>query len=339
MIIEMKPDVAPDEVEQVRAQVADLGYDPRVIHGPGRPVIGTASRDPSRRSLKTLRDMAPVQTVLPITKRYKLASREFRAQDTAVNIAGRRLGAGSFQIIAGPCAVENRAQMRAAARDLVAAGVGLLRGGAYKPRTSPYDFQGLGEAGLELLAEVKAEFGVAVVTEVVGAPQIDRIARVADVLQIGARNSQNYYLLEMVADAGLPVLLKRGLAATVEEWLCAAEYLLVHGCRDVILCERGVRTFETATRNTLDISAVAIAKAETHLPVIVDPSHAAGSRALVAPLAKAAIAAGADGLLIEAHPDPAAALCDAAQQLPTGDLPRLIAEWRPFVEAAGKRVD
>jgi 3-deoxy-7-phosphoheptulonate synthase len=266
-----------------------------------------------------------------------LVARSNFAADTVVNVGGMPIGDGRFQVIAGPCAVESRCQLERVVSDLIACGVGIIRAGAYKPRTSPYDFQGLGDAALDLLAEVKARSGVRVVTEVLDPDQIERVAAVADMLQIGARNGQNFRLLERVAEAGLPVLLKRGPSATFEEWVCAAEYLLVNGCRDVVLCERGIRTFETATRNTLDVAAVALAKRETHLPVIVDPSHAAGRLDLVLPLALAGVAAGADGILVEAHPDPAHALSDAAQQIPSAEFTEFLGPVLALASGLGKR--
>jgi 3-deoxy-7-phosphoheptulonate synthase len=225
-----------------------------------------------------------------------------------------------------------------AVKHLTACGVRIIRGGAYKPRTSPYDFQGLAEGGLELLAEAKAQYGVAVVTEVVGVTHVAKVAAVADMLQIGARNCQNYHLLECVAQAGKPVMLKRGMATTVEEWISAGEYLLVNGCPHVVLCERGIRTFETATRGTLDVGAIAVAKQETHLPVVVDPSHAAGKRSLVLPLALAGVAAGADGIIVEAHPDPVNALSDAAQQWPSDQFSVFMDAVRPLVALMGKKL-
>ena len=336
MIIVMKPHVTDRQVADVKEHVSELGYEPRVIRGVEHTVVAAVGDELSHRSLEILKQMPTIERVVPIQKRYKLASREFHAANSVVRIGSSEIGGGQFQVIAGPCSVENRKQLHRATADLVAAGVRVIRGGAYKPRTSPYDFQGLGEEGIRMLEEMKREFGVAIVTEVVGTPFVQNVAKVADMLQIGARNAQNYHLLECVAEAGLPVLLKRGMASTIEEWLSAAEYLMVHGCENVVLCERGIRTFETATRNTLDISAVAIAKQETHLPVIVDPSHAAGSHELVLPLAKAAIAAGADGLLIEAHPNPVEALSDAPQQLSSGRFRDVIQELEPFLKAAGK---
>ena len=336
MIIVLKPHTDDNGIDEVKARVIELGYEPRVIKGVERTVIAAVGDELSHRSLETLKQMPAIENVVPIQKRYKLASREYHNADSAIDVGGFKLGGGTFQMIAGPCSVESRDQIFQAAAHLAKAGVKILRGGAFKPRTSPYDFQGLGEAGLDLLAEVKAEFGMAVVTEVVSTPLSPRVLAVADMLQIGAHNCQNYYLLEKVADAGLPVLLKRGMASTIEEWLSAAEYLLVHGCKDVVLCERGIRTFETATRSTLDISAVAVAKQESHLPVVVDPSHAAGRHELVLPLAKAAIAVGADGLMVEAHPHPVEALSDAPQQLQSANFAAIMAELRPYIEVAGK---
>jgi len=339
MIIVLKPHTSEAEINQVKALVEELGYEPRTIVGVEQTVIGAVGDELCHRSLLTLKAIACVEDVMPIQKRYKLASREFHAADSRVMIGGVPLGQGRFQVIAGPCAVESRAQLRQVAADLVSCGVHILRAGAYKPRTSPYDFQGLGEEGLALLQEVRDEFGLAIATEVIAPSHVSQVAKVADMLQIGARNCQNYHLLSMVADAGKPVLLKRGMATSIEEWLSAAEYLIVHGCSQVVLCERGIRTFETATRNTLDVGAVAVAKAETHLPVIVDPSHAAGVRRFVLPLAKAGIAAGADGIIVEAHPDPVKACSDAAQQLPSGEFSQFIDQIKALVEVCGKQLN
>ncbi len=339
MIIVFKPHARDQEIQQVEEHIRQLGYEPRVIRGVERTVIGAVGDELSHRSLEILRSMPFVENVVPIQKRYKLASREYHAEDSVIRIGDRPLGGSHFQVIAGPCAIESREQYLQAARDLTAAGVRIMRASLYKPRTSPYDFQGLGKAGLDIVREAKETYPLAVVTEVVAPEQVPEVAEVADALQIGARNCQNYHLLSKVADAGRPVILKRGMAATVEEWLSAAEYLLVHGCAQVVLCERGIRTFETSTRNTLDISSVAVAQRETHLPVIVDPSHAAGHHALVLPLAKAAIAVGANGLLIEAHPNPVAALSDGFQQLPSHDFHNVMHALAPFVELAGKTME
>ncbi len=333
MIIVFKPHTPDERINEVSKIISDLGYEPRIIRGVEHTVIGAVGDEQIHRSLEILKMFPFIENVIPIQKRYKLTSREYKAGDSAVSIGGQRVGAGSFQVIAGPCSVESLEQMRKAAGHLKAAGVRILRGGAYKPRTSPYDFQGLGEEGLEILEAVKKEFSMPVVTELVGTTYVEKVSRVADCIQIGARNCQNYHLLEVVASAGRPVLLKRGMASTVEEWLSSAEYLYVHGCRDIILCERGIRTFEPSTRSTLDIGAVAVAKRETHLPVIVDPSHAAGKVDLVLPLSRAAIAAGADGLIVESHPDPVSASSDAAQQIPSGEFKQFMDGIAPVLEA------
>ncbi len=336
MIIVFKAHTSPKQIEEVKKHIIDLGYQPRIIHGVERTVIGAVGDELSHRSLEALMTFSCIENVVPIQKRYKLVSRQFQQQDSVVKIGAFALGGGQFQVIAGPCAIESRAQLRQAMQDLTQAGVRIIRAGAYKPRTSPYDFQGLGEAGLRMLGELGKEFGVATVTEVVAVRDIEVVAGAVDMLQIGARNCQNYNLLEVVAGAGKPVLLKRGPATTIEEWLSSAEYLMAHGCKGVVLCERGIRTFERATRNTLDISAVVVAKNESHLPVVVDPSHAAGIKSLVVPLAKAGIAVGADGVMIEAHPDPVSALSDAAQQLVSSEFGQVMTELRPHVALAGK---
>ncbi len=334
MIIVFKPHTPEEKIQKISDLIKKMGYDPRVIHGIENTVIGAVGDERLHQSLESLNNYPFIQAVLPIQKPYKLASREYHKQNTAVKIGKELIGAGNFQIIAGPCAVESYEQMKEVTTDLVAAGTKIIRGGAYKPRTSPYAFQGLGEKGLDILQAMKDEFGVAVITEVVGVTHIDKIVEVADCLQIGARNCQNYHLLEMVAKAGLPVLFKRGMSTTVSEWLSAAEYLLVHGCPGLVLCERGIRTFETCTRNTLDLGAVSVAKQETHFPVIVDPSHAAGKLSIVAPLARAAIAVGADGLIVEAHPDPVNACSDAAQQIKSSDYKEFLKSIQPFIDAA-----
>jgi len=254
----------------------------------------------------------------------RLTSRQHHPEDTVIMLGDHGIGGGGLTVIAGPCAVESREQMHRTVSALVEHGIWIIRGGAYKPRTSPYDFQGLGREGLDLLAEMKREYGVKVITELTCPSLLGPVSRVADILQIGSRNCQNYDLLRAAASAGLPVMLKRGMAVSVGEWLSAAEHLMAHGCLDVILCERGIKTFETVTRNTLDVGAVAALKLETHLPVLVDPSHAAGKRELVLPLAMAGVAAGADGLMVEVHCDPDSALCDGSQQLTLDMVPELV---------------
>lgn len=269
-------------------------------------------------------------------KPYKLVSREFKGKSSVVTVKNAVIGNGSLTVIAGPCAVESREQLLAAAHRVRQAGAAILRGGAYKPRTSPYSFQGLEAEGLKLLAEASAQTGLATVTEVVDEASLELALEYVDMVQVGARNMQNFHLLRRVGRSGKPVILKRGFSATIEEWLMAAEYIVSEGNEKVVLCERGIRTFEKATRNTLDLSAVPVVKRLSHLPVIVDPSHATGDRSLVAPMARAAVAAGADGLLIEVHPEPCKALCDGPQSLPPDEFDALMEELKT-VAAAVKR--
>ena len=336
MIIVLKPGCSEEEINTVEKKVVEFGYEPKVIRGVERTIIGAVGDETTHKSLETLQSLPMIENVMPVQKPYKMVSREFHKASSMIKVGDKKIGNGHFLIIAGPCSVENRTQMETVTKDILAADVTALRGGAYKPRTSPYDFQGLREDGLKILADIKSEFGVSIVTEVVGAPHVERVAAVADVLQIGARNCQNYHLLEVVAGADRPVLLKRGFATTVKEWLLAAEYLIVHGCTNVILCERGIRTFENATRNTLDLCAVAVAKKETHLPVIVDPSHAAGIIDIILPLSKAAIAGGVDGLIVETHPNPPEACSDAAQQIPSKDFKDFVTALQPFIDLCCK---
>lgn len=333
MIIVLKPHTTPDEVEFIAGKVAELGYEPKPIYGVENTVIAAVGDENNRPSLNILERFDAVEEVLPIQKKFKLASREYHPEDSVVMIGNEKVGGGHHAVVAGPCAVESYDQLRRVVADLTQAGIRIIRGGVYKPRTSPYDFQGLGEEGLEIFARIKKEFGIAVITEVVGVNHISDVAQVADCLQIGARNSQNYNLIEEVAKAKKPVLLKRGMSMTIDEWFLAAEYLLVNGCPGVVLCERGIRTYEHAARNTLDLTAVVIAKKETHLPVMVDPSHACGKLDLVMPLARAAVASGADGLLVESHPEPMKALSDAAQQIPSADFMKFMDKLRPVMQA------
>ena len=334
MILRLKRGVTSVQIEELKLKIAGLGCDPSLTCVDGEPLIVFANGKTPPEAVDMLRKSAGVGKILSINSRYPLASRQFKAEDSVVRIGDKKLGGGNFQTIAGPCAVESLEQMRKVARDLVSAGVGIIRGGAYKPRTSPYDFQGLGIEGLSILSIIKGEFNLAIVTEVVADCDLKKVVGVADMLQIGSRNCQNYHLLKAAAQTGKPVLLKRGMGATVEEWLAAAEYLTANGCMQVVLCERGIRSFETSTRNTLDISAIPFAKQRTHLPVIVDPSHAAGSKELVLPLAKAAIAAGADGLLIEVHPEPSLARCDSDQQIASKEFAGMMEELTPFIRLA-----
>jgi 3-deoxy-7-phosphoheptulonate synthase len=334
MIIVLKPHATDADIQSVSELVRTLRYQPRVIRGVERTVVACIGDELSNRSLEVLNNLPIVESVMPVQQRYKLVSREYHPDDTVITVNGTPVGGGAIAIIAGPCAIETADQFRFAVRDLKAAGVTLIRAMAFKPRTSPYDFQGLKADAIAIMRDVKAEFGVSMVTEILGPAQVEMVHDTADVLQIGARNAQNYDLLESVAQARKPVLLKRGMASTVEEWLAAAEYLLVNGCSNVMLCERGLRSFDKSVRNLLDLGGVAVAKQETHLPVLVDPSHAAGKRSLVLPLAKAALGAGADGLVIEAHPNPNEAYSDAAQQLPSATFKQTLAELAPWIALA-----
>ena len=338
MIIVTKSGITDAELDHIRERIELLGMQTHVSRGEHRTIIGCIG-DESRLGEISLLSVPGVESVTPVLKPYKLASREFAAGPTTVragDAAQAVFGDRELAIIAGPCSVESREMLCTTAHAVRTAGAGMLRGGAFKPRTSPYAFQGLGEEALQLLAEARAETGLPVVTEVMDARQVEVVAEHADMLQIGARNMQNFTLLSEVGRVQRPVLLKRGLAATVRELLMAAEYVMAQGNRDVVLCERGIRTFETATRNTFDVAAIPVLKAETHLPVIVDPSHAAGRASLVAPLAFAAIAAGADGLMIEVHPQPELALSDGDQSLNPDDFTRLMQQLAPFAHAAGR---
>jgi 3-deoxy-7-phosphoheptulonate synthase len=320
MMIVMKEDATPEQIDSVVKRVESVGAHAHVSEGELLTVIG-AIGDRERIANLDLVGTDGVDRVVPITKPYKLASSQFKhGVPSVVEIDGRRVGGGHFSLMAGPCTVESREQLLTTAEAVKSAGASMLRGGAYKPRTSPYSFQGLGGEGLRLLQEAKDQTGLPIVTELMDQRDLDQVLEVADVVQIGARNMQNYSLLAELGRAGRPVLLKRGLAATLEELLMAAEYILKEGNESVILCERGIRTFETATRFTLDIMAVPVLKQMSHLPVVVDPSHAAGRRDLVLPLSLAAAAAGADGIIVEVHHNPEAAICDGPQAVPADDF-------------------
>ena len=336
MIIVIRPHTPPEQVEEVIREVAQLGYTPNPIRGDYQTVVAAIGDETTHASLESLTALPQVERVLRVQKRYKLASRESRPEGTIVNAGGVEIGGRDFVVMAGPCSVESEEQLMATARAVKAAGAVILRGGAYKPRTSPYEFQGLGQEGLRLLADARRETGLRIVTEVLSERDVDLVAGTADILQIGARNAQNFQLLVACARSGKPVLLKRGMSMRIEEWLLAAEYLLAHGNPNVILCERGIRTFENYTRNTLDLAAVAIAKQETHLPVVVDPSQGCGRADLVKVLCRGAIAVGADGLIIEVHPNPAEALSDGQQQLDPPAFAALVADLEPYLQAGGR---
>jgi 3-deoxy-7-phosphoheptulonate synthase len=334
-VIVMGGEAPDDQVEDVLVRLEGAGAQGRVAPGREATVIG-AIGDRGLLGSVSFDDMAGIERVLPISKPYKLVSRESSPEDTVIQVRGRRVGGDHFALIAGPCTVESREQTLATARAVHAAGASMLRGGAFKPRTSPYSFRGLGAEALAILDEAREETGLPLVTELLDPRHMDMVVETADVIQIGARNMSNFLLLSEVGKADTPVLLKRGASASVEELLMAAEYILKEGNHRVILCERGIKTFEASTRFTLDISAVPVLKEQTHLPVIVDPSHAAGRRALVPALARAAVAAGADGIIVEAHPQPDEALCDAPQLIQASAFGAFADEIRSLATLMGK---
>jgi len=338
MIIVTRPDLSPEGLDRIVQHVEAAGLRTHLIRGEQRTVIGCIGDD-ARLSEAGLRMLEGVEQVMPVLKPYRLASREFAAGDSRIAFgdpAETIIGGSEVVVIAGPCSVEGREMLQTTAERVRAAGARLLRGGAFKPRSSPYAFQGMGREGLELLAETRRATGLPVVTEVMDTRQVELVAEYADVLQIGARNMQNFPLLTEVGRVPRPVLLKRGLSGTVTELLMAAEYIMAQGNRDVMLCERGIRTYETATRNTLDVAAIPVLKRETHLPVIVDPSHAGGRADLVTPLALAAIAAGADGLIVEVHPEPSKARSDGEQSLEPAAFEAMMQRCALVARAVGR---
>ena len=339
-IIVLKQGATEEELRHLLKKLESRGLQANVSKGTERTVVGVIG-DTSKITEEeedAIRVMPGVDDVVRILKPYKLASRDFRAEDTIINVKGNIICGKKIQVIAGPCAVENKTILTSIAERVRDAGATFIRGGAFKPRSSPYSFQGLGEEGLKYLASARKKTGLPVVTELMDPRDIKVISKYADIIQIGARNMQNFRLLLEVGSSKKPVLLKRGLSATIKEWLMAAEYIMSRGNQQVILCERGIRTFETATRNTLDLSAVPVLKKLTHLPVFVDPSHGVGKWDLVAPMSKAAVAAGADGLVIEVHTKPEEALSDGEQSLKPDDFKRLMQELRPIAAAIGREI-
>ena len=336
MVVVMKRDATEADIERVSEKVRDAGGEAFVSRGAVHTIIGLVGDTASFMGLG-LDNFPGVDHLIQVGKPYKMVARALHPQPTTVKVGPAAVGRETFTIIAGPCAVESEGQALAAARGAKAAGATILRGGAYKPRTSPYSFQGLGERGLEILAGCGEDTGLPVVTEVMEPRDVELVASWADALQVGTRNMQNFPLLREVGATSKPVLLKRGFAATVEEWLMAAEYVAQRGNSEIILCERGIRTFETATRNTLDLGGMVVAQQESHLPVIADPSHAMGHRELVAPMARAAIAAGADGVMIDVHHDPGEALCDGPQALTPADLLELSKDLNALALALGRQ--
>ncbi len=339
MIIIMKIGSSKKEIDHVSEEVKRLGFRPHLIHGEERTVIACIGHEKKKKDLFALQSAEGVEGVVPISKPYKLASRETKKATSIIKIdGGVEIGGPRLCVMAGPCSVEGEKQIIETAKAVKDAGGQMLRGGAFKPRTSPYDFQGLEEEGLKLLAKARKETGLPVITEIMDADDVELVEKYADVLQVGARNVQNFSLLKELGQSRKPVMLKRGMATTIKEWLLSAEYILTGGNSNVILCERGIRTFETATRNTLDLSAVPVLRELTHLPIVVDPSHGTGLWQYVQPMALAAVAAGADGLMIEVHPKPEEALSDGAQSLTFKKFEELMAKLRPLAAVLGRSV-
>ncbi|HSU56415.1 MAG TPA: 3-deoxy-7-phosphoheptulonate synthase [Candidatus Dormibacteraeota bacterium] len=338
MIIILKSGVSKKQESSILREIRKRGYRPHVMRGVARTVIGAIGDELTHQSLETLATVFPqiVESVMPVQKRYKLVSREAHPENSTIKIREHVLGGKKVHVMAGPCSVESEKQLLTTAEAVKAAGATVLRGGAFKPRTSPYEFQGLGEKGLKLLAKARKETGLAVITELLSEQHAEMIAEYADIIQIGARNSQNFQLLIAAAKTGKPILLKRGLSMKIEEWLLAGEYVLSNENCNLMFCERGIRTFETYTRNTLDLSTVPIIKKESHCPIVIDPSQGAGRADLVKAMCKGAIAMGADALLIEVHPNPAEAWSDGTQQVSIAVFAELMRELQPLILAAGR---
>ena len=337
MIIVMSHQATEDQVTAVVDRIKEIGLSPELSRGEERTLIGVIGGN-AYAYREAFAHLSGIQEIIPITKPFKLASREFRPADSVVDVGGVRIGGDQVVVMAGPCSVESEEMLLQTARFVAAEGAKVLRGGAFKPRTSPYAFQGLGESGLRMLAQAREETGLKVITEVITPSDVELVARYADILQVGTRNMQNYALLQEVGRSGKPAMLKRGMSSTIEEWLLAAEYILSQGNRDVLLCERGIRTFEHSTRFTLDLNAVPLVRELSHLPVIVDPSQGTGRWGLVAPMSLAAVAAGAQGLIIEVHPHPDSALSDGAQSLDFAAFEGLMADLRRVTEAMSRQL-
>ncbi len=339
MIVVMQPGVERADIDAVVFRVKELGLDAHLSKGEERTIIGVVGTTPLPPTLdEMLEAFSGVEQVLRVTKKYKLTGWDFHPEKTRIPVLDFEIGGDEIIVVAGPCSVESEEQTLATARAVRAAGARILRGGAYKPRTSPYEFRGLGKSGLEILAAARAETGLAIITEVMTPADVQQVYDYTDIFQIGARNCQNYFLLEEVGRAGKPVMLKRGMSMLIEEWLLAAEYVLAQNNPHVIFCERGIRTFETQTRNTFDIAAVPVVQKLSHLPIFVDPSHAAGKRPFVAPLSLAGVAAGADGLMIEVHPNPDQALSDGNQSLNFAEFDELMPQLQRVASAVGRTV-
>jgi 3-deoxy-7-phosphoheptulonate synthase len=336
MIIILKSGIGDAAIDDVCRRVTEMGYAPHIIRGEFKTIVAAVGEERGRPDLRLLEAVETVESVMPVQQPFKLASREVRPEPSEVRVNGVSIGGKAIVVMAGPCSVESEAQVQEVADAVKGAGAKILRGGAFKPRTSPYAFQGLKEQGLKYLADARKRTGLPVVTEVLETESVELVAQYTDILQIGARNIQNFTLLRRVGEMGKPVLLKRGMATSIQEFLLSAEYILAAGNPNVILCERGIRTFETSTRFTLDLNAVPVLKKLSHLPVVVDPSHGTGHWDLVAPMAKGAVACGADGLIIEVHPKPEEALSDGPQSLKPSKFVQLMRELRPVAEAVGR---
>ncbi len=337
MIIVLKPNITRKDETAVLKEIRKLGYKPHVMRGVERTVVGAIGDERTHKSLEMLATWPQVESVMPVQKRYKLVSREAHSATSTIDVRGNLIGGAKFHVMAGPCSVESESQLMTTAHAVKDAGATILRGGAFKPRTSPYEFQGLGEKGLKMLARARRETGLGIITELLSESHAEMVAEYADILQIGARNAQNFQLLIAAARTGRPILLKRGLSMKIEEWLLAGEYVLSNNNSNLMFCERGIRTFETYTRNTLDLSTIPIIKKESHCPIVIDPSQGAGRSDLVVAMCKGAVAMGADALLIEVHPNPAEAWSDGAQQLTLEGFKRLMDELKPFIAAAGRK--
>ncbi len=332
MIISMKRHASKEQIQQVCDRIGDFGYKIHAIEGEERVVIGVVGVGDVTACLESVEAMPQVETAVRISAPYKFVSKEFRPGKSVITVNGCEIGGDEFIVMAGPCSVESETQIMAAAEGVAASGAKLLRGGAFKPRTSPYDFQGLETEGLKLLAKAKKATGLGIITEVMSDRDVELVAEYADVLQIGARNMQNFALLKSLGKVTRPILLKRGMSSTIKELLMSAEYIVAHGNPNVILCERGIRTYETYTRNTCDIVAIPALNELTHLPVILDPSHATGKRSLIPALSRAGVAIGADGLIIEVHPQPEKAVSDGAQSLDLNQFQKLMTELKPYIQ-------
>ena len=336
MIIVLKPRITKRQENSVLREIRKLGYEPHVMRGVARTVVGAIGDEEKNPSLEKLTTWPQVESVTPIQSRFRLVSREAHPKNSTVKVGRHLIGGKKMQVMAGPCSVESEKQLMETAHAVRKAGATILRGGAFKPRTSPYEFQGLGEKGLKLLAKARNETGMPIITELLSQKHVDLVAEYADILQIGTRNAQNFQLLIAAARTGKPVLLKRGMSMRIEEWLLAGEYILANENAGLMFCERGIRTFESYTRNTLDLSTIPAVKQESHCPIVIDPSQGCGRADLINSLCKGAVAMGADALLIEVHPNPAEAWSDGAQQLTLDGFKKLMRELKPFIKAAGR---